>query len=62
MERKRNERNYREERNDRAEAYDTRVFTYIGEEQRGKKKCGARLKNGELCPRMDVARCDIMKI
>ncbi|KAF8387422.1 uvs-1 [Pristionchus pacificus] len=48
-----------EERNDRAEAYDTRVFTYIGEEQRGKKKCGARLKNGELCSRMDVARCPI---
>ncbi|GMT10706.1 hypothetical protein PFISCL1PPCAC_2003, partial [Pristionchus fissidentatus] len=48
-----------EERNDRVEAYETRVFTYIGEEQRGEKKCGARLKNGQLCVRMDVVRCPI---
>lgn len=47
---------YSEERKDREEAYDTRVFTYIGEERRGEKKCRSRLKNGDLCPRMDIEK------
>ncbi|GMR59176.1 hypothetical protein PMAYCL1PPCAC_29371 [Pristionchus mayeri] len=48
-----------EERNGRTDIYESRVFTYIGVEQRGEKKCGARLKNGDLCPRMDVIKCPI---
>ena len=36
--------------------YESRVFTFVGEERRGKRACGARLKGGGTCRRRDVER------
>ncbi|PAV66877.1 hypothetical protein WR25_00375 isoform D [Diploscapter pachys] len=44
---------------DRSEVYETRVFTFVGEERRSEKKCRTRLSDGRLCPRMDFVKCPI---
>ncbi|CAD6197955.1 unnamed protein product [Caenorhabditis auriculariae] len=41
------------------DVYQTRVFTYVGEERKSDKICRTPLPSGKLCPRRDFNRCPL---
>lgn len=45
--------------NDALEAYQSRVITFIGKEERSTRQCRAPLSDGTVCPRRDKCRCPV---
>lgn len=44
---------------DIAEAYHSRVMTFVGQQIKGNRQCRTPLSDGTLCPRMDLKRCPL---
>ncbi|KAL3984800.1 hypothetical protein ACH3XW_36015 [Acanthocheilonema viteae] len=44
---------------DIAEAYHSRVMTFVGQQLKGSRQCRAPFRDGTLCPRMDLKRCPL---